>query len=794
MKIAIVAPSAVPFTIGGAEKLFGGLLEQLNQHTEHQAELIKLPSYEANFWQVIQSYKTFSRLDLGHFDLVISTKSPTWMVKHPNHTCYMLHKLRVLYDLYNYNELTETYTCDHPQIIALQDLMRRHQGVRSTLEEFFERVEQLRHLPDIPREAFRYPGPLIREMVHFLDGIGLHPQAVKRYAAISAVVASRTHYFPGRSKVDVIYPPSSLKQFHCQPGTYLFTVSRLEGHKRIGLVIEAMGHVKSSITLKIAGTGPEAAQLQQMAANDPRIEFLGRVNDEQLIDLYAGALAVLFVPYDEDYGLVTIEAMHSGKPVITTRDAGGPTEFVFDHKTGYTVVPHPEAIAERIDYLVANPQEAERMGMAGRRTVQSITWSHTVQRLLGGSEAKTVQARRRPKLTVALTFPVYPPQGGGQSRVFHLYRQLARWFDIDLVTLTDASLPGLEAEIAPGLREIRVPKSAKHQHEEWSIEQQVGMPISDVAMPWLYSLTPDYLKALEESTRSASAIVACHPYLLPALQEVSDRPLWYEAQDVEVLLKQSLLPDNKTGRELLALTRQVEQDCCRLSRLILVCAQEDANHLKTLYGVEPNKLVEVPNGVDVHEITYVSPRRRTLLRQQSGSWAGFTALFIGSWHGPNLDAIEAILTMANQLPQVTFLLMGSGGLSLKDRHMPPNVAIMGIVDEGIKDATLSLVDVAINPMRFGSGTNLKMLDYFAAGVPVISTQFGIRGLGVEHGKHCFLTEWEYFVHAIWQFQQERPAAIHYRAEQARRLVEEKFDWAVIARQFYYGLRSSGGLG
>ena len=74
MKIAIVAPSPVPFTIGGAESLWWGLLNWINQNTNHQAELIKIPSPERSFRELVNSYQNFSKLDLTHFDIVISGK------------------------------------------------------------------------------------------------------------------------------------------------------------------------------------------------------------------------------------------------------------------------------------------------------------------------------------------------------------------------------------------------------------------------------------------------------------------------------------------------------------------------------------------------------------------------------------------------------------------------------------------------------------------------------------------------------------------------------------------------
>ena len=100
MKIAIVAPLSQPWIIGGAEKLWWGLLEHFNHDTPHQADLVKLPSPEADFWSLMGSYARFASLKLEGFDLVVSTKYPAWMVAHPNHTVYLQHHLRGLFDAY----------------------------------------------------------------------------------------------------------------------------------------------------------------------------------------------------------------------------------------------------------------------------------------------------------------------------------------------------------------------------------------------------------------------------------------------------------------------------------------------------------------------------------------------------------------------------------------------------------------------------------------------------------------------------------------------------------------------
>ena len=123
VNVVIVAPCHVPLAIGGAEKLWWGLLEHLNGHTNHQADIVKLPGPEGDFWEVVDSYRAFSALDLTPYEVIISGKYPAWMSDHPCHVCYMLHPLRGLYDTYP-RQLPDRCEVDHPDVNALLTLVR----------------------------------------------------------------------------------------------------------------------------------------------------------------------------------------------------------------------------------------------------------------------------------------------------------------------------------------------------------------------------------------------------------------------------------------------------------------------------------------------------------------------------------------------------------------------------------------------------------------------------------------------------------------------------------------------
>jgi len=113
-----------------------------------------------------------------------------------------------------------------------------------------------------------------------------------------------------------------------------------------------------------------------------RVDFLGALEEQALVDLYRGALAVVYTPYDEDYGYVTLEAFLAAKAVITADDAGGPLEFVEDAVNGFICEPAPEAVAAAINRLAGDRAQAASLGLAGFERARTITWDGVIEKLV----------------------------------------------------------------------------------------------------------------------------------------------------------------------------------------------------------------------------------------------------------------------------------------------------------------------------------------------------------------------------------------------------------------------------
>jgi glycosyltransferase involved in cell wall biosynthesis len=188
---------------------------------------------------------------------------------------------------------------------------------------------------------------------------------VDSYIAISELSRARIKRYHKRDAV-VIHPPVETDRFTPgDPGDALLVVSELVRHKRLEIALEAARRAHAPI--RIVGSGPSHAELSEAY---PEAEFLGRVGDEALAELYASARAVV-VPGTEEFGIAAVEAQAAGRPVIAAA-AGGALETVLDGQTGLLVQPDDvDAFAraiEAIDALEFDPavaiQNAERFSLA----------------------------------------------------------------------------------------------------------------------------------------------------------------------------------------------------------------------------------------------------------------------------------------------------------------------------------------------------------------------------------------------------------------------------------------------
>lgn len=181
-----------------------------------------------------------------------------------------------------------------------------------------------------------------------------------RILANSKNTANRLKRYYGL-RVPVTYHPIDTKKFRCKSyEDFYLAPSRLVKEKRVDLIVEAFKEMPNK-KLIIVGDGSERKNLEKLADGFDNIEFLGSLNFNSLVDLYARCTATVYMPIDEDYGLVPIESMASGKPCIAA-DEGGCRETVVHGKTGFLIKPDKDEIKKYVRMLT--PEKAKKMKMA----------------------------------------------------------------------------------------------------------------------------------------------------------------------------------------------------------------------------------------------------------------------------------------------------------------------------------------------------------------------------------------------------------------------------------------------
>ena len=334
-----------PFSDGGAERHVRRLTEELKARGV-EADLVTMPLIERQRFDLVRSALCWRGLDLSEVagrpvDAVIATRFPSYAARHDNKIVWLIHQYRQAYDQFGtpYSDFTAS------------------------------------------REDRR-----AREAITEIDRVGL--TEARRVFANSGNVAARLRKFNGIASEPLYHPPPLAGRYRSGGfGDYALCVGRLDAWKRADLAIAALGHAPEA-RLVLVGRGPQEDRCRRLAADlsvADRIRWIARAEDEELLDLYAGARLVIVPPAGEDLGYVPLEAFLSGKPVLTTDDSGGPLEFVEHGVTGFVVPPRPEAVGTAIRVAWGEVEALRAMGERGRARVEALSWDAAVAALLSAA-------------------------------------------------------------------------------------------------------------------------------------------------------------------------------------------------------------------------------------------------------------------------------------------------------------------------------------------------------------------------------------------------------------------------
>ena len=524
---------------------------------------------------------------------------------------------------------------------------------------------------------------------------------------------------------------------------------------------------------------------------------------------------------------------------------------------------------------------------------------------------------------LALSFhpAFFPPKSGGEERLYNIYNNLSRHFKVKLITFTypNSNNSVETVDHNENFTEIRIPKTKISAAVHHFINRCSDIKECSAVVTSIESrFNKNFKKVFQDEIDSADAVIFVYPFLYTVPDRfLKDKKVIYESHNIEYELMKESFSGSVLGKILLEYVFYLEKSLSKKSSFIFAVSEENKARFSSLYPVDQNKIYISPNGVnpDIYNGFF---EKKALINNSK------ICAFIGSYHPPNIEAVENISQFASKMPEILFLIAGNvsqyfinsnliekstldlhsifnsqkvslingfygveywdtiptvwckpeftiriseiidsielkvyspkenelkaktrnrlfsfkldeGWNSIKiegliennydilfesksnfesdkrnlsialqeinyyinneavrfdfNRDMnqsfalknTKNVVLLGRISDEEKQALYRTADVALNPMTSGSGTNIKMLDYMAAGLPVISTPVGARGLGLKSYENAIICEIPEFPEKIKQIFSD--SELHAKISlNGRRAIEEKFDWRTIASE------------
>lgn len=381
-------------------------------------------------------------------------------------------------------------------------------------------------------------------------------------------------------------------------------------------------------------------------------------------------------------------------------------------------------------------------------------------------------------VVVLCFFPAFtPPASGGEMRLGNLYRALSRTHDVTLLTSTDPGARFEEIQHTPRMRELRYPKDSLWRHAYATLER-AGLKGELSALAFALAVSDprcELRMRARELAAGADAVIHEFPFSEPIFSDGCSCPEIYNSHNFEASLLASVLHGEGFEEAWLKLIR-MEGNLVQRCRRVFATSASDAEKFRLFYGADEAKLGICPNGLDPQELVPIASARAQRAPDRSGP---LKLLFFGSAHQPNVEAGNFLIQMAPSLPDCELVLAGGLCGPLAGKSLPASVSLAGRVGSSEKLRLLSEADVFVNPPVLGSGTSLKALEALGAGIPMVSTPEGVRGLDLEAGVHCEIAARPDFVQAICRLRDDA-ARCSALAAAGRAWALAHFSWDRIA--------------
>lgn len=345
---------------------------------------------------------------------------------------------------------------------------------------------------------------------------------------------------------------------------------------------------------------------------------------------------------------------------------------------------------------------------------------------------------RRLKIVDLCAYFTWPWRSGGQERVHCMNKALSRYADVEQFSFTPVLMWKKTIRHSPGYVE--------HIHNKLAYTKAVvllkwlGIRSYDFSIPFTFRfIWPG--KDLKDALVQADIVQVEHPWLFSWVRKHTPNgtPIALVAHNVELELQKRFFREKPFEKSIINSVRRTEREAASNANLVIALSEDDRKLLSKIYGTRLGNIATVENGamdetLPRSGLTKGSARKRLGLPPEKP-----VAIFIGSEHMPNSEAARFIEEeLAPKMQDAIFLIVG--GVRKEGREN--NIVCTGKVDD--ISIPFAAADIALNPLTTGSGSSLKMGSYLSAGLPIVSTRIGARGLLAEFKKVILLSEIKQF--------------------------------------------------
>lgn len=545
----------------------------------------------------------------------------------------------------------------------------------------------------------------------------------------------------------------------------------------VKFIIENLSHNCPDVDFIVAGSCCNPFK----SLDKKNVKLLGLIDERTKNELFATVdLAINPMFSGAGTNLKTLEFLSAGIPMISTAVGVRGLNLIDNEQF---ILADENNFGVKIKELVSNPLTREYLSNKGKEYINTnYSWNKIALNMHQEIEAMTIKEKNKKETILLLNdFPVANPSGGGEIRINKLYSNLSQDYRIILICFNNDKKIN-KTNITNNFLEISIPKTEEHLKEEVSINSEFWISATDVVNSYMCNKNEVLMETISNISLFSNFIILQHPYMVMTIENLSKKTIIYESLNSEIKLKEQILQQHPKHNKLIDQVKKVEKLACERSEFIISVSEGDHVYLKKLID-EDKDIITIKNGVEISKAkNYKYERVKELFNNKP------IILFIGSGHPPNIQSVNFIIDdLARNNKEHYYIIVGSVCNAFK-RDIPDNVLLFGRLNDEYKEFLFNIADIAINPMLGGSGSNLKLADYFAHKLPTITSRTGARGYDIKNYEEAIICDLQQFDEKINILINDKKLQ-NTLSKNSYNYVVNNLDWKVLAKQLNKTLKS-----